>query len=248
MSARCGVSSLDVLRLTRSAPSASTDAGRRERRDDSAMPAGTRVLPLGLAVVGAAWLYHRIGVRSGVTSAEAAGRLPGDGLVPRPHWQSTRGIDIAARPAEVWRWIVQMGYPTHRAGWYTPEWLDRLQWGIRAGSADRVRPELQRLAAGDVVPDSADGSVFFTVAELQPERALVLHSTRHLLPPARAIDFSWAFVLAPQGAATRLLMRARVTVEPWWARPVLPLVIGPGDYLNASAMLRGIRRRAELPG
>ncbi len=211
------------------------------------MPARSRALTVGLALAGTAWVGHRVGIRSGVTSAEATGPLPGDGIVPRPLWQSTRGIDIAARPAEVWPWIVQMGYPTHRAGWYTPEWLDRLQWDIRAGSANEVRPELQELAVGDVVPDSDDLSVFFTVAELEPARALVLHSTRHLLPPVRAIEFSWAFVLAPQDAGTRLLMRARVTLEPWWARPILPLLIGPGDFLNASVMLRGIRRRAEAP-
>jgi hypothetical protein len=211
------------------------------------MPAPSRALPLCVTLAGAARLYHRIGTRSGVTSAEARGRLPGDDIVARPQWQSTRGIDIAAPPAAVWPWIVQMGYPTHRAGWYTPRWLDRLQWGIRAGSAERVRPELQGLVVGDVVPDSDDLSVFFTVAELDPTRALVLHSTRHLLPPVRAIDFSWAFLLAPHDAGTRLLMRARVTVEPWWARPILPLLIGPGDYLNASVMLRGIRRRAEPP-
>jgi hypothetical protein len=93
----------------------------------------------------------------------------------------------------------------------------------------------------------------FTVVELEPERALVLHSTRHLLPPYSAISFSWAFVLASAGGgATRLLMRARTTFEPAWPRPLTRLflwgAIGPGDYVNASVMLRGIRRRAERIG
>src|SRR6185503_1066324 len=104
-----------------------TDDGAGGPRDDAAMSARSRAASIGLALVGAVWLGHRIGIRSGVTSAEAAGPLPGDGIVPRPLWESTRGIDIAARPAAVWPWIVQMGYPTHRAGWYTPQWLDRLQ-------------------------------------------------------------------------------------------------------------------------
>jgi hypothetical protein len=71
--------------------------------------------------------------------------------------------------------------------------------GIRERSAERVHPELQNLSVGDRVPDSPDWSVFFTVAALEPERALVLHSTRHLLKPMRTIDFSWAFALAPSG-------------------------------------------------
>ena len=56
--------------------------------------------------------------------------------------------------AAVWRWLVQMGYPTHRAGWYTPYWMDRPILGIRAHSADHIVPELQSLSPGDRVPDS----------------------------------------------------------------------------------------------
>ena len=203
------------------------------------------LLALGAGAAVAAGLLH-IGRRSGVDHHEASAMLPGDEIVPRPDWQSTRGITIAARPADVWPWLVQMGYPTLRAGWYTPYWLDRLQWGITQRSAETIVPALQQLAEGDTVPDSPDGSACFTVVTVDPARALVLHSTRHLMRPFTGLSFSWSFVLAPRHAGTtRLLMRARVATEPGWARPVLWLVIGPGDFLNASVMLRGIRRRAE---
>jgi hypothetical protein len=172
--------------------------------------------------------------------------LPGDAIVRDPLWVSTRAISIAASPEVIWPWIVQMGFPAYRAGWYTPYWLDRLQWGIRARSANEIRPELQQLEVGDKVPDSIDWSAFFTVAEVEPERALVLHSTHHLLKPMRAIDFSWAFVLEPFDAReTRLFMRARARCEPQYAWTLLGPVIGLGDFLNASVMLRGIRRRSE---
>ena len=95
----------------------------------------------------------------------------------------------------MWPWLVQMGYPTHRAGWYTPWLMDRVLFGIRARSATRIRPDLQGLAVGDVVPDSDSGVSFFTVARLDPERALVLRSTTHPLPAYRDVDFTWAFVL-----------------------------------------------------
>jgi hypothetical protein len=214
----------------------------------SSVPTGRFVI--GLATVSAVVLaVHRLARRSGATDAEVAGPLPGDELVPEPLWTSTRAITVEAEPAEIWPWIVQMGFPAHRAGWYTPHWLDRLQWGIGERSADRILPELQDLKVGDRVPDSRDWSVFFTVSSLEPARALVLHSTRHLLKPMRTIDFSWAFVLEPaQDRTTRLLIRARARCEPREALLLLFPLLGVGDYVNASAMLRGIKERCERTG
>ncbi len=193
-----------------------------------------------------AMALRRLGRRSGATRTEARSPLAGDALVPRPVWVSTRAITIAAPPGEVWPWIVQMGYPVFRAGWYTPYWLDRLQWGIRERSSDSIRPDLQDLRIGDRVPDSPDWSVFFTVEQADPGHALVLRSTRHLLKPMREVAFSWAFILREDGVGgTRLIMRARVDCEPRRAWLVLGGLIGLGDFLNASVMLRGVRRRSE---
>jgi hypothetical protein len=197
-------------------------------------------------IVAAGLIVRRLGRRSGATGAEVLASLPGDALVPEPMWQSTRAITIDASPATVWPWIVQMGYPAFRAGWYTPHWLDRLQWGIRERSADRIIDELQTLSVGDRVPDSPDWSVFFTVAELEPECALVLCSTRHLLPPMRSIDFSWAFVLRPlSGDRTRFLVRARARYAPRWSWLVLGPPYSLGDFLNTSNILRAVKHRAE---
>ncbi len=175
--------------------------------------------------------------------------LPGDDIVREPLWSSTRAITVNALPDRVWPWIVQMGHPGYRAGWYTPYWLDRLQWGITTRSAEVIVPGLQGLAVGDLVPDSRDWSAYFSVVALVPERALVLYSTRHIMPPMRSNEFSWAFVLKPTAAGgTRLLIRARGRIEPRYARLVLGPLIGIGDFLNASVMLRGIRARSERGG
>lgn len=190
-------------------------------------------------------MLHRVGMRSGVTGAEAAATLPGDDVVLQPLWQSTRGITIAAPPEAVWPWIVQMGFPAYRAGWYTPYWLDRLQSDIRQRSSDRIVPDLQQLQVGDRVPDSLDWSAFFTVVEIEPNHALVLHSTRHILKPMRSVDFSWAFVLQPFNEGCRLLIRARTRAEPHYAWLALGSLISLGDFVNASVMLRGIKARAE---
>ena len=172
--------------------------------------------------------------------------LPGDGLVASPKWASTRAITIHAAPEAVWPWVVQMGYPPHRVGWYTPHWLDRLMWGDRPRSADRVIAELQDLHVGDTVPDSADYRVFYTVVDVAPPGRLVLHSVHHVFWPFRAVNFSWSFVLLPTSAhSTRLLVRARVDYQPTWPAALVELVIGLGDLVNAGAMLSGIRDRAE---
>ena len=213
---------------------------RDDRRPSGGVAATT------LAAAAAAFALHRLGRRSGATKEEAASHLPGDDVVSEPMWQSTRAITIDAPPEEIWPWIVQMGFPSHRAGWYTPPWLDRLTFGIKQRSAERIVPELQQLSVGDRVPDSDDWSAYFTVVGVEPPHALVLHSTRHVIKPIRTIDFSWAFVAREAASGkTRLFIRARTSFSPRWAAPFVELVIGAGDYINAGAMLRGIKERVE---
>ncbi len=160
--------------------------------------------------------------RSALRGVCRGGRaLPGDEIVSNPMWQSTRAITIAAPPEQVWPWIVQMGFPSHRAGWYTPHRLDRLSRDQHR-SADRIVPELQHLDVGDRVPDSDDWSAFFTVEAIEPPHALVLHSTRHVIKPIKTIDFSWAFVILELSPGTsRLFIRARANYTP---RRALPFV------------------------
>jgi hypothetical protein len=198
------------------------------------------------AAVTTLYLLRRLGRGSGLSPGEPADALPGDAIVTDPMWQSTRAITIEAPPEQVWPWVVQMGFPSHRAGWYTPHWLDRLTFGIEQRSADRVVPELQHLETGDRVPDSDDWSVYFTVIAIDPPRSLVLYSTRHVIRPIRTINFSWAFVIREVAPGTsRLFIRARTSYTPRWAMPFVELVVGPADFVNAGSMLRGIKKRAE---
>jgi len=209
-----------------------------------------RATVLAVALAAAAWAIHRFARRSGVTREEARMPLPGDDLVATPWWVSTRAIAIDAPPEAIWPWVVQMGYPTHRAGWYTPHWLDELMWGERPHSADVIRPELQDLKVGDTVPDSDDWSAKYVVTEIEPPSHMVLHSTWHVFGPVKESDFSWTFALRAleEGGGpvrTRLYVRARVAYRPRWIFPFVETVIGLGDWVNVSVMLRGVKRRAE---
>ena len=125
----------------------------------------TRLVAIALAATGCAAVENWTR-RTRPTSQEEHKPLPGDELVAESMWQATRATTVHAPRAAVWPWLVQMGYPTHRAGWYTPYWMDRLILGIRAHSADHFVPELQNLSPGDRVPDSPDAEVaYFEVAD-----------------------------------------------------------------------------------
>ena len=169
----------------------------------------------------------------GIDPDVVAKSLPGDELVPDAQAVDTRSLDIAASPKDVWPWLVQMGYG--RAGWYSWDQVD-----MNTPSADRIIPELQQLAVGDVMPTHPGGG--FAVRILEPEQALVLYADRALMEAqAKAApqgvedasanvratgkylektmqgDFqaSWAFVLEPiAGGRTRLIERFRGRMAP----------------------------------
>lgn len=132
-------------------------------------------------------------LRWGATDEEARMPLPGDELVPNPAFESTRAVTIHAPVDAVWPWLAQIGQD--RGGFYSYEWLEDLA-GARIDNADRIHPEWQHRAVGEIVhlhPASGLEVTFF-----EPNRAVVLKG--------------WgAFVLEPIDAhRTRLLARSRV--------------------------------------
>lgn len=214
-------------------------------------PPAKVTITLGIAVAAYVTLVRPWYRHWGATDAEATSALPGDDLVPDAGYQTTRALTIQAPPGAVWPWLVQMGQG--RAGFYSYDWLEKLV-GAAIQNVDRIVPELQNLAVGDVVPLSPAGGP--TVARIEPDRALVLHDTLDLrtgrsLPPGSprryTVHWTWAFVLQPAGGtATRLLLRMRASFVP--RRQVAPLVatvFDPAVFVMERGMLRGIQRHAE---
>ena len=154
--------------------------------------------------------------------------LPGDDLVPDATTVDTRVIDIAAPPAAVWPWLVQMG--DTRAGLYSYSVL-----GFPHGKgANMIAPEWQHLAEGDVLNE-------WIVREIEPERALVLASD--LMG-----RWSWVFVLEPLdgGAHTRLVERWKGTATGGpRGMGVLLSALDFGEFLMIRKQMLGIRDRAE---
>jgi hypothetical protein len=192
---------------------------------------------LGLTLVALAYGFYPWLCRRSATRDEGKVLLPGDDLVPRALAGYTLAVSIAAPPSAVWPWLVQMGQG--RGGFYTHEWVERLL-AADIHNADRVVPELQSLAVGDLIrltPDPYLGrpGQAMRVTALERERALALAQTL----PNGAVTSS-AYLLRAAGGGTRLVFRRRS------ARPsAFDRVMLPGYYYMDMGMLEGVRRRAE---
>jgi hypothetical protein len=225
-------------------------------------------------VAGYALLRH-LGMRGGVTDAEADASLPGDELIPHPMLETTHATSIAAPPSIVWPWLIQAGYRgSGRAGWYSDSWIDWLaekavfRTTVPAEhrnkqpllhSANEILPAFQHTAVGDIVPDGPGGSPAFVVKAVDPERAWVLYSDTHLkyLSPtllqktqlASSGEFTWVFVLHAEGeSGTRLILRTRTRYGPPLMRELALPLLYLGEATFPRLILRGIRQRAEQSG
>lgn len=193
------------------------------------------------------WVYVLVArpwhLRWGATEEETRKRLPGDNLVPQPVAQMTRAVTIDAPANEIWPWMLQMG--AGRGGLYSYDWLENLA-GLGIHSAERILPEYQDLKEGDTFPLEASSGTGPTVAELLPERAIVLHFPD---PQAEHSILSWAFILEPADeGTTRLIHRFKLDVSP---RPLwglaYPLIVEIPHFIMERKMMLGIKERAERP-
>ena len=174
--------------------------------------------------------------------------LPGDDLLPAADAEMTHSVTIAARPDEVWPWLVQMG--GRRAGFYSLDLFDN------AGrpSARELHPEWQELRVGDVIPATPTGDDGFEVLALEHHRWLVLGGlfdagAKRQLPfaaprPDRYWHMTWAFVLEPLvDGSTRLTVRVRGAfptsgrLHAAWIRPA--------HHLMQTTQLRHLAARVE---
>jgi hypothetical protein len=83
---------------------------------------------------------------------------------------------------------------------------------------------------------------------------LVLRSTTHIPPgwdTKYGVEFvwTWCFLLTELAdGRTRVHTRVRGRGRPWWFIALYAAGIIPADYVMATGMLRGLKRRATLAG
>jgi hypothetical protein len=189
--------------------------------------------PAGLVV----WLLMRDWLLEwGSSDREVLAAMAGDELVTAPTHQSTFAVTVNAEPADVWPWLVQMGF--HRGGLYSYDWLDRLFGYLDAPSADRILPEFQHVKPGDRIPLGRGPA--FPVAQVDPFRLLVLGDA------SGELAWTWQFEVHQYGRhRTRLISRSRVHMPRTVGSGLFMALLEPAAFIMTRKMLLGIKRRAE---
>jgi len=160
-----------------------------------------------------------IGDRWGVTEAETQRHFPCDDVVPSPVLAAWRGVTVHAPPEAVWPWVTQI-----RLAPYSYDWIDNL--------GRRSPRELRAL------PEPVVGEPFTTVGTRQLGRILSVSPGTQLT--GRIAGAIMSYVLVPEGAATRLLLKI---VTPGW-RLIAPL-LSIGDLVMARRQLLTLKQLAE---
>jgi proline iminopeptidase len=186
----------------------------------------------------------------GATDEEVQGPYPGDEIVPGGERGATMAVTIDAPPSRVWPWLTQMG--CDRAGWYS--W-DRLDNG-GAPSADRIHPEWQHIAVGDRLASKPDGSIWFEVAAVQPERFLALRASFDLRGrpfdlvgprPKHYTDSIWCFLLKEQPRnETRLIVSGYQATRPKLLQGAINFGFWePAHWIMQTRQFANLKKRVE---
>lgn len=123
-----------------------------------------------------------------------------------------------------------------RAGWYSSDFLDN----FRRPSDDRIIPELQHLAPGDVMGMSPDGKQRVRVHALDPPHSMVWAT----LPDTTSV---WQLDANPDGS-TRLPNRVRSRYR-WLSTSIAcSMLLEFADIWMMRKMPLNLRDRAEAPG
>jgi hypothetical protein len=168
----------------------------------------------------------------GAASEEAKEPLPGDDVVQNPHFLATRAITISAPPAEVWKWIIQIG--SARAGWYSLDSIDNA--GVP--SSTKILPEFQNIATDDFIPFTPDQKNGMWVKDYQ--------EFEYILWWDKKGQGTWLWYLKDAGSGqTRLMTRLKTRYDfkfPW---VVYYLFYDFGDIVMMRKCMLGIKERSE---
>jgi hypothetical protein len=171
-------------------------------------------------------------LRWGATDDEVKCTMPGDDLVQKPNFVATRAVSIAAPPAEVWKWIIQIG--SGRAGFYSIDFIDN----ANEPSSRDIIPKYQRIEQDYFIPFTPNQKNGMWVKDYrEPE---------YILWWDRKGNGTWSWFLQQTEAGnTRLITRLRTKYDfsfPWI---IYYIFYDCGDIIMMSKCMLGIKERAE---
>jgi hypothetical protein len=171
--------------------------------------------------------------RWGATDDEVGRDMPGDDMIPEPHYVSNRAITVNAPPECIYPWLVQMGY--RRGGLYSYDFLDRLFGILDESSAKEIHPEWQDLKVGDSIEVKKGPP--FPVAILEPNATFVLANPE--------VGWTWQTCMYPQpDGTTRLVTRNRADWKGAGARMGMP-GMDIASFIMVRRWLQVLKGRAE---
>lgn len=177
------------------------------------------------------------------SAAEIAAPRPGDRIVPAADVVMDRAFTVAALPADVWPWLVQLG--KRRAGWYLPRRIERIV--PRSHRASRsIDARWQRLRVGEVIPDYGGPDATFEVAAIKPPTSLVYRSQRG------RTQLSWSITLTllasgPPSAEAATRVHLRLRLGPVRHRRLAQAGCGLIDALTVAGLAAGLGERVQAP-
>lgn len=168
----------------------------------------------------------------GASDKELKMDYPGDSIVKNPDFHAIRGITINAKPADIWKWIIQIG--SRRAGWYSIDWMDN------AGkkSSEVIIPEFQNISAGQFIPFTPDQKNGMWVKEFVENKYILWIDDKGMA--------TWTWLLTPLNPdQTRLntVLRTKYNWKSIWI--LYFLIYDIGDIVMMSRCMKGIKKRSE---
>jgi hypothetical protein len=160
-----------------------------------------------------------IGDKWGVSDRETTRPYPCDDFVVDPVLRAWRGVSVAAPPAAVWSWVKQI-----RLAPYSYDLIDN--FGRRS---PRVLSDL---------PEPQPGDRFTATGGRDQGRVVAAEPGVHLT--AKILGAYMSYVLVPDGAGTRLLLKVVLRGSRWLAP-----VVSVGDLVMARRQLLNLKRLAE---
>lgn len=150
--------------------------------------------------------------RWGATAQEVQKVLPGDALIPKPVFVTTKAVTVNAPPEAIYPWLLQLG--VDRGGMYSYLWVENWLLRLNVQNAQEIRPEWQNVQPGDFIrftpPGYTQAGPGFYVMAMEPNRSLVACMGLENAVPDCTKSATWQFVLEPQtNGTTRLLLRGR---------------------------------------